>query len=144
MALGIGANTAIFSLVYAVLLKPLPYSRPSELVALDTYIREMRDRFPSLPVTASAFTEFRRSSRNLAEVAAVGPAGFTMSGDGEPGRIFGARVSANLCPMLGVMPERGRAFLPEEDTSGRDHVVILSHDFWMRRFVGDDPWSAAA
>jgi predicted permease len=137
LALGIGANTAIFSVVYAVLLKPLPYSRPSELVALDTYIREMRDRFPSLPVTAKDFTEFRRSSRKLAEVAAVGPAGFTLSGDGEPERIFGARVSANLFPMLGVMPERGRAFLPEEDHPGRDQVVILSHDFWMRRFAGD-------
>jgi putative ABC transport system permease protein len=106
-------------------------------VAVDAYIREMRDRFPSLPVTPAVFTEFRRSSRKLAEVAAVGPVGFTMSGDGEPERIFGARVSTNLFPMLGVMPERGRAFLPEEDTPGRDRVVILSHDFWMRRFAGD-------
>ena len=137
LALGIGANTAIFSVVYAVLLKPLPYSRPSELVAVDTYLREMRNRFPSLPVTAGAFTEFRRTSRELAEIAAVGPAGFTMTGDGEPERIFGARVSANLFSMLGVMPERGRPFLPEEDHPGRDHVVILSHDFWVRRFAGD-------
>ncbi len=137
LALGIGANTAIFSVVYAVLLKPLPYSRPSELVAIDTYIREMRDRFPSLPVTAMDYTEFRRSSRKLVEVAAVGPAGFTMTGDGEPERVFGARVSANLFQMLGVTPERGRAFLPEEDHPGRSHVVILSHDFWMRRFAGD-------
>jgi predicted permease len=137
LALGIGATTAIFSVVYAVLLKPLPYSRPSELISLDTYIREMRDRFPSLPVTAKDFTEFHRSSRKLAEVAAVGPAGFTMTGDGEPERVFGARVSANLFSMLGVMPERGRTFLPEEDHPGRDHEVILSHDFWMRRFGGD-------
>jgi len=137
LALGIGANTAIFSVVYAVLLKPLPYVRPAELVAIDTHLREMRDRFPSLPVTAAAFTEFRRSSRKLAGIAAVGPAGFTMTGDGEPERVFGARVSANLFSMLGVMPEHGRAFLPEEDHPGRDHVVILSHDFWMRRFAGD-------
>ena len=141
LALGIGAVTAIFSVFYAVLLKPLPYARPAELVALSTYIREMRDRFPSLPVTAHDFVEFRRDSRKLAQLAAIGPAGFNLTGHNgvsdEPERIFGARVSANLFALLGVMPEHGRAFLAGEDHPGRDHVVILSHDLWMRRFGGD-------
>ncbi|HTX35519.1 MAG TPA: ABC transporter permease [Bryobacteraceae bacterium] len=141
LALGIGANTAIFSVVYAVLLKPLPYARPAELVSISTYIHEMRNRFPSLPVTAKDFVEFRRDSHKLIQLAAIGPAGFNMTGaagiSAEPERIFGARVSANLFSLLGVMPERGRAFLPEEDHPGSDHVVILSHNFWMRRFAGD-------
>jgi predicted permease len=137
LALGIGANTAIFSMVYAVLLKPLPYARPAELVAVAAYIPEMRERFPSLPVRATDFIEFRRASTKLSQVAAIGPAGFNMTGTGDPERFFGARVSANLFSLLGVMPERGRAFLPEEDHAGRDHVVILSHDLWMRRFGGD-------
>jgi predicted permease len=137
LALGIGANTAIFSVVYAVLLKPLPYARPAELVAIATYIPEMRERFPSLPVRATDFVEFRRASTKLSQVAAIGPAGFNMTGTGEPERLFGARISANLFSLLGVMPARGRAFLPEEDRPGRDHVVILSHDLWMRRFGGD-------
>jgi predicted permease len=141
LALGIGANTAIFSVVYAVLLKPLPYARPAELVTISSYIHEMRNRFPSLPVTAKDFVEFHRDSKKLAQIAAIGPAGFNMTGaagiSAEPERVFGARVSANLFSLLGVLPERGRAFLPEEDQPGRDHVVILSHAFWMRRFAGD-------
>jgi len=137
LALGIGANAAIFSVVYAVLLKPLPYARPSELVTVSSYIPEMRDRFPSLPVRATDFAEFRRSARKLAQVAAVAPMGMNLTGAGEPERLFGARVSANLFALLGTMPERGRAFRAEEDRPGKDHEVILSHDVWMRRFGGD-------
>jgi putative ABC transport system permease protein len=140
LALGIGANTAIFSVVYAVLLKPLPYARPAELVSIAAYIPELRERFPTLPVRATDFVEFRRRSAKL-QMAAIGPAGFNMTGNGgvasEPERIFGARVSANLFSVLGVMPQRGRAFLAEEDRPGSDHVVILSHALWMRRFGGD-------
>ena len=138
LALGIGANTAIFSVVYAVLLKPLPYARPAELVAISSYIPEMRERFPSLPVRATDFVEFRRDSTKLSQVGGHRPRRFQHDRQpGEPERIFGARVSANLFSLLGVMPELGRAFLPEEDHPGRDHVVILSHDLWMRRFGGD-------
>ncbi len=124
---------------YAVLLKPLLLRAAFllELVAISAFIPEMRDRFPSLPVRATDFLEFRRSSRKLAQIAAVGPAGFNMTGSGEPERIFGARVSANVFSLLGVMPEHGRAFRPEEDRPGSDHVAILSHDVWMRRFGGD-------
>jgi len=137
LALGIGANTAIFSVVYAVLLKPLPYARPSELVAVSTYIPQMRARFPSLPVRAVDFLEFRRSASKLGQLAAIYPAGFNLTGAGQPERLFGARVSGNMFSLLGVAPERGRGFLPEEDQAGREHVIMISHDLWMRRFGGD-------
>ena len=137
LALGIGANTAIFSVVYSVLIKPLPYASPGELVAMTTYIPQVRDRFPSLPVRATDFLEFRRSNTVFSGMAAVEAADFNLTGDGEPERLYGARVSANLFSLLGVQPELGRTFLPDEDTLGRDRVVLISHALWMRRWGGD-------
>jgi predicted permease len=137
LALGIGANTAIFSVVYAVLLKPLPYAKPDGLVTISTYIPQMRERFPSLPMRATDFVEFSRSNTVFSGMSAIAPADCNLTGTGEPERLSGARVSANLLTLLGTDPERGRGFLPEEDQTGRDRVVVISHELWLRRFGGD-------
>ena len=137
LALGIGANTAIFSVVYTVLLRPLPYASPDELVTISSHIAQTQARFPTLPVRAVDFLELRRSSRELSELAALAGAEFNLTGTGEPERLYGARVSSNFLSMVGVEPAIGRTFAPDEDQPGRDQVVILSHDLWVRRFGSD-------
>ncbi|MPZ17602.1 MAG: FtsX-like permease family protein [Luteitalea sp.] len=138
LALGIGANTAIFSVVYAALFKPLPYTNPDELVAISVYVPQLQSRFPSLAIRPVDFEEFRRSNRVFADMAAIRERNFTLTGRGEPERLYGARVSANLFPLLGVQPQLGRTFLREEDVEGHERVVVISHDLWRRRF-GADP-----
>lgn len=137
LALGIGANTAIFSVVYAILLRPLPYASSDELVTISSHIAQMQARFPTLPMRAVDFLELRRSSRGLSELSAVSGEEFNLTGTGEPERLYGARVSSNFFSMVGIEPAIGRAFAPEEDASGRDQVAVLSHDLWVRRFGGD-------
>jgi predicted permease len=134
LALGIGANTAIFSVVYSVLLRPLPYDAPDELVTVSSYIAQTRARFPSLPVRAVDFAEIRRSNTVFAGLSALAGIDFTLTGTGEPERLSGARVSSNFFSLVGVQPEHGRTFAPEEDDPGRDRVVVISHDLWVRRF----------
>ena len=138
LALGIGANTAIFSVVYAALLKPLPYSNPDELVAISVHVPRIQTRFPSLAIRPIDFEEFRRSNRVFSDMAAIRERNFNLTGRGEPERVYGARVSASLFPLLGVQPELGRTFLPDEDAPGRERIVLISHDLWSRRF-GADP-----
>jgi predicted permease len=137
LALGIGANTAIFSAVYAVLLKPLAYESPEGLVTISSHIAQTQARFPTLPVRAVDFLELRRSSRSLSELSAVQSVEFNLTGTGEPERLYGARVSSNFFSMVGIAPAIGRTFAPEEDEPGRDQVAILSHDVWVRRFGGE-------
>ena len=138
LALGIGANTAIFSVVYAALLKPLPYPNPDELVAISVYVPQLQARFPSLAIRAVDFKELRRSNQVFSEMAAIRERNFNLTDGGEPQRLYGARVSANLFSLLGVQPALGRAFLPEEDAPGRERVVVISHNLWTTRF-GADP-----
>jgi predicted permease len=137
LALGIGANTAIFSVVHNVLLRPLPYANPDQLITISSFIPQMQARFPSLPIRAVDFLELRRSSKALAELAAIADTEFNLTGAGEPERLFGARVSSNFFSMVGVEPVLGRAFAADEDVPGRDQVAILSHGLWTRRFGGD-------
>jgi len=137
LALSVGANTAIFSVVYATLLKPLPYQHPDELVAISMHIPALESRFPSLAIRAADFEELRRSNGVFAGMAAIRDRHFNLTGRGDPERLYGARVSANLFPLLGVQPALGRTFLPEEDAPGREHVIVISHDLWSRRFGGD-------
>ncbi|MEJ2147223.1 MAG: ABC transporter permease [Acidobacteriota bacterium] len=137
LALAIGANTAIFSAVYATLLKPLPFKRPAELVTVSIDDPHGSARFRNLPLTAWVFEEFRRASTSFAGMAALKGTEFNLTGKGAPEHLYGARVSANFFDLLGVAPARGRAFLPEEDTPGRDGVVLISQELWMRRFGGD-------
>jgi hypothetical protein len=111
--------------------------RPEQLVTISSQIAQTQAGFPSLPVRAVDFLEIRRSSRELSELSAVSRAEFSLTGTGEPERLYGARVSSNFFSMVGIQPALGRAFTPEEDELGRDQVAILSHELSVTRFGGD-------
>jgi putative ABC transport system permease protein len=134
LALGIGANTAIFSIVNTVLLRPLPYNEPERLVLIWTKF------LPDLPqnwVSGPEVIDFRERSKSFEEIAVLSWPSFGLTGGGDPEQVQGGAVSANLFPMLGVTPAHGRAFRPEEDVPGGERVVVLSHGFWQRRFGSD-------
>ena len=136
LTLGIGANTAFFSLADAALLRPLPYPTAERLVML--WERQAAAGKERERASAANFLDWRRESRALDQIAAWAPWGFALTGEGEPEELASVRVSANMFRLLGVSPAMGRGFLPEEETSGRDRVVVLSHGFWARR-MGADP-----
>jgi putative ABC transport system permease protein len=138
LALGIGANTAIFSVVNAVLLQPLPYRNAYELA--DLYL--VPNGAPAdyeLPFTPAEYLHLRAHNSLFADVGAMNNKGWpvNLTEAGEPERLQGYQVSANLLSLLGVHPELGRGFAPEEEREGNNHVVVLSHDLWQRRFGGD-------
>jgi putative ABC transport system permease protein len=135
LSLGVGANTAIFSVVHAVLLKPLPYADPERLVMLWESSAKIGGEFD---VRISDFLAWRDEQQVFAQLAAFQYQDFNLSSSDRPERIQGVLVTANLFPLLGVQPATGRNFLPEEEHYGRHRVVIVSHDFWLQRF-GDDP-----
>ncbi len=115
LALGIGANTAIFSLVYSVLLKPLPYPAPDRIFSVET-ILPRQNAVSSLPVRVQDYLEWRHANTAFESVAALTPAQWNLTGDGEPERLGGALVSANFFTFLGAPPQRGRAFSAGEET----------------------------
>ena len=135
LALGIGANSAIFSVVNAVLIRPLPYKDPYGLMLVWTKFE------PDLPqnwVSGPELVDFRQRSSSIEEFAAVTWPTVSLTGVGDPEQIQGGGVTANLFPMLGVEPAYGRAFTSEEDRPNAERVVLLSEGFWKRRF-GSDP-----
>jgi hypothetical protein len=136
LALGIGANTAIFSVVNTVLLRPLPYKDPDRLVMM--WEENSKQGFPRDTPTAANYIDWRDQNHVFEGMAAMVEISFNLTGTGEPERIDGQRVSASLFQLLGVEPQLRRAFRPEEDRPGANHVVILSHGLWQRRF-GSDP-----
>ena len=133
LALGIGANSAIFSVVNALLLRPLPYEEPERLVWVTNKIPQM-----GFEMTAGAdYLDWRDGSRALSSVAAFSSADrFTWKGGEEPERLEGSRVSASFLPTLGVLPVRGRGFRPEEERLRSEPVAVLSHRLWERLFGG--------
>ena len=135
LALGIGANTAIFSVVNALLLKPLPYKDAERLVLIwHTYPQLKLDQ---ASVSAPSYVEYRDMTSSFDEVATATEWSVNLTGAGEPERLQGARVSYNLFSTLGVQPVSGRGFLLEEDQPGKNRVVVLSYGLWQRRFGGD-------
>ena len=126
LALAIGANTAIFSLVDGILLRPLPFATPQNLVSIS-------GTFPK-----GAFVALREQMRSLDAAAYFEGHEFNLSGRGEPLRLSGVLVSAEFFSVLGERPEIGRTFYPGEDIAGRDNYVVLSHSLWQERF-GADP-----
>ncbi|HVG32964.1 MAG TPA: ABC transporter permease [Pyrinomonadaceae bacterium] len=136
LALGIGANAAIFSVVNAVLLRSLPYSDPDRLIVL----RENKlPQFPEFSVSPGNFLDWQKQNTVFEKLVAVRGFNYNLvDTSSEPERLRGARVSAGLFEMLGVKPAQGRTFTAEEDTPGHENVVILSNGLWQRRF-GADP-----
>ena len=136
LALGIGANTAMFSFVNAILLRPLPYKNPDRLVMV--FENHVTNRWFMLPIGAPVLDEWRRQSTVFEGLGAVRTYGnFTLTGKGPPETLRGSLFSANVFPLIGIQPLLGRGFLPHEETYGNHRVVILSHELWQRRFGGD-------
>ncbi len=135
LALGIGANTAIFSFVNTILLRPLPFKEPERLVMV--YTSYQANGSHKNWVAAPTFNEWRKQSTVFEGLAARSFDGFVLTGKDQPENIPGSRLSANIFRLLGVQPMIGRDFLPEEETYGKDHVVLISHELWRRRFGGD-------
>ena len=134
LALGIGANTAIFSVVYAVLLRPLAYRDPGQLVWVTEFFPKANETLVPHP----DFFAWREQCQAFESVAAFrGGGDFNLTGHGEPERLAGVRVTHNFFSLLGIRPALGRGFLPEEDEPGGPRVVVLSHALWLRRFGGD-------
>jgi putative ABC transport system permease protein len=135
LALGIGANTAIFSIVNAVLLRPFPYQAPERLVILLERVSGGTGFSPSYP----NFVDWRAQNTAFDSISAVrGNQNFNLTGAGEPERLQGRLVSAEFFSTLGIKPLVGRDFLAEEDRPGATPAVILNYGFWQRRF-GADP-----
>jgi putative ABC transport system permease protein len=135
LALGIGANTTIFSLVQTMLLETLPYQNPDEIVVV------FEDRtaagFPRNPTAAGNYHDWRVMNRSFTDMAATAFAFANLTGDAAPELVIGRRVTANFFSVLGVQPVLGRAFTDADDTSGA-RVVMISHALWQRRY-GSDP-----
>lgn len=137
LALGIGANTAIFSVVDGVILRPLAYPDADRLVSIHEVVPKFSHIAPLLPVNAMHFREWRKNVRSFDQLALLGSVNFNLTGAGEPERIHGARVSPALFEMLGVRPQLGRLFSQAEDQPGRDRVVLLNDELWRRVFAAD-------
>src|SRR5437016_3838009 len=130
LALGIGANTAIFSVVNAVLLKPLPFEQPGQLVQIWEAPGPGRRNW----VSPGAFLDWREHSTTLEDISLVQSTDVNLTGDGEPERISGLNMSGNGLRILRARPLLGRIFATDEDQAGKDRVVVLTHEFWQRRF----------
>jgi predicted permease len=136
LALGIGANTAIFSTVNTVLLHPLPYYNPSRLVLVSENLPQ--EGSSDVGVSAQEYLDYQHQNHVFSGVAAFETTGFNLTGIGHPERINAAQISATALPLLGVTPELGRNFTSAEDRYGSDHVVLLSHALWQDQY-GADP-----
>lgn len=134
LALGIGATTAIFSVMDAVLLQPLPFSEPQQLVQMD---ETWPDGHPNGSVTGGAFLDWRTHNRTMEQVAISGWVGFNLTGTDQPERVRGLQVTADYLRVLRIDPIVGRGFTVDEDKPGNDHrVVLLNHTYWKSRFGG--------
>ena len=135
LALGLGASTAIFTVVNAVLLRPLPFPHSERLQVVWGNFRALN--IERLPAKAAEFEDYAKQSQVFDAVAAYSNHSFNLTSGPEPERIRGAYVSANLFPMLEAQPALGRLFTPAEQQEGRNHVIVLSDGFWLRHFAGD-------
>ena len=131
LALGIGANTAIFSVVNGVLLRPLPFRDPARLVLIAE-----KSSFPVISTSYENFCDWRDQSSSFERMQAVRSGAITLTGAGEPERLNVQMTTAGLFSMLGINAQVGRTFLPEEDRAGGTPVVLLSYGLWQRRFGG--------
>ncbi len=134
LALGIGANAAIFSVVNAVLLRPPPFKEPGRLV----FVSEKSKDMDNMSVSYPNFLDWQRQQVAFSSLAAFRTEEWNLTGTSQPERVVGLQVSASFFSTLGVQPLRGRVFEADEDKVGGERVVVLSEGLWQRRF-GSDP-----
>jgi len=135
LALGIGANTAIFTIANALLLRPLPFPHPERLAVIEGLPADRQDVGGTL--SYPFFSYLRDRQQSFSAVAACTFENFSLTGRGDAEQILSARVSAKFFDLLGVQPVAGRTFFPEEDRRGARQVVLIGHEFWTRRFARD-------
>jgi len=135
LALGIGANTAIFSVVNAVLLRPLQFKDPEQLVIV--WEDAAFAGFPRNTPAPANYFDWKNQNQSFADMAACAEVSYNITGDGDPERVMAFAVTSNFLPLFGVQPLIGRNILPEEDRPGANKVVILSHSLWQSRYGGD-------
>src|ERR1051326_6291649 len=133
LAIGIGANSAMFSIVNSVLLRPLPYANPDRILRLATTMPQFKDSSVSYP----NFLDWQQRNRSFEQVALYRNETYTLTGLPNPERLRGEMTSASIFPTLGMRPIIGRVFTPEEDRRGAAPVVVLTSNFWKTRFGGD-------
>jgi putative ABC transport system permease protein len=135
IALAIGATTAVLSLVNGLLIRPLPYRQPQQLVLLLQHFKSQN--LERIPVSPPEFKEYEARAHSFEKLGAFGYTDFNLAAEDRPERVAGAAVTAGVFPLLGVLPIKGRFFQPEEGTLGRDDVVLISARLWQRRFNSD-------
>jgi putative ABC transport system permease protein len=135
LALGIGANTAIFTLTQAVLLRPLPYADPERLVMV--WEEASFVGFPRNTPAPANYADWKARNQSFTEMAAMSERSFNLTGDGEPERVATMEVTHNFFPLLGVQPPLGRTFSADEDRPGGPRVVVMSHRLWQGRYGGE-------
>jgi putative ABC transport system permease protein len=136
LALGIGANTAVFSLVDTILLGPLPYRNPAELLLVSETVPQMGGDL-EVGVAAGEYLDYRDRNRSFVQTGAYEDAGFNLTGEGNPLRVNAAAVTASVFQLLGVPPMLGRTFTPEEERFGAAPVAVLSYSLWQRHYGAD-------
>jgi putative ABC transport system permease protein len=137
LALGIGANTAIFTIFDGVLLRPLPYREPGRLAAINETVPKFAYLAATLPVSADHFLKWRKQAHSFGQIALFEEIEMNLTSGGEPARVQAARASAALFPMLGIQAKLGRTFREDEDKAGHGAVVVLSDGIWSSRFHRD-------
>ena len=135
LALGIGANTAMFSVINGVLLRPLPYHAPDRLVTI--WEESPQRGMYQMPVSYANFRDWVDQNQTFEQISAYTFTNLNLTAAGEPAQLLAVRSSANLLSLVGAAPLLGRAFLPEEDREGANRVVILGHALWQSRFGSD-------
>src|SRR6266513_2892580 len=135
VALAIGATTAVLSLVNGLLVRPLPYRQPQQLILLLQHFKSQN--LERIPVSPPEFKDYEARAHSFERLGAFGYTNFNLANEDRPERIACATVTAGVFPLLGVLPIKGRFFEPEECTLGRDDVVIISARLWQRRFNSD-------
>jgi hypothetical protein len=137
LALGIGANAVIFSIVNSVLLRPLVYRQPQQLYLIREIIPQLSNVYPSFPANLRNFRTWQRECHSLDQISIAERLQMALTTPAGTEEVYGGLASANLFDVLGVEPQVGRVFLPGEDAAGHDHVVVLTDSMWRNRFQSD-------
>ena len=138
LALGIGATTAIFTLVYDVLLRPLPYHHPEQLVVMEEQVAEFRDIYPKLPVNANHFFKWQENTHSMQSLALVEEGSMPLGAGAHPLQVDVLSATPGIFSVLNIGPQLGRTFTGAvESQTGHEHVVLLSNQLWRQQFQGD-------